>query len=477
MKRLLAGILLGAALACPSSPAAALDIRVAPVTHYGRPLFSPATPLWTRTFSNFQQWMRTPEGREATAALAPSLAYLRTIDLSRPAGAIAIAPLADRLPSSAQSILAAPEGLTSERRAALLADVLQARQDAAPEVESRTAQAMADLEDAGDAADGAQTLALQQQLKALTLYGPAVGRRYKAVRRMAAERALADAKAAADRLLAAWRAPQDLPQAGPAVAPDWATESGPNKIRRPLALPPARFSDGENWSEDLIPDRAYARRLSAAANLFSTVDKARSHEESAALEAKGVLLESLRAADPKIYSHMMRVGLLAGLIAWKMGLPAPFAVKTAWGARLHDMGKREEPILKVISKEGKLTPEERAVMERHPEEGARIIAQAPGLDLLSRRIAGKVALTHHETFDGKGYPRALRGDEIPLESRITNLADYYDALMENRPYRKGMTTAEALTIMEGQRHKFDPAAWSAFRALLDESLEPARNEP
>ena len=137
---------------------------------------------------------------------------------------------------------------------------------------------------------------------------------------------------------------------------------------------------------------------------------------------------------------------------------------------MHDVGKRDADILTVINKEGKLTPEERIVMERHPEEGARIIAQAPALDNVSRRTALKVALTHHETVDGKGYPHHLRADEIPLESRITNLADFYDALLENRPYRKGMTTAEALTILEGQRHKFDPAAWKAFRALLDENL-------
>ncbi|MEK7857503.1 MAG: HD domain-containing phosphohydrolase [Elusimicrobiota bacterium] len=473
MKSLLLASLLAVAPWPARCPVAAGEVRIAAVG-YGRPMFSPAPPAWTQPFANFQQWMRTPEGMQATASLAPSLTYLRTIDLSQPAGAIAIAPLSERLPQSAQALLAAPQGLGAEERAALIASVLQARQDAAPEVERRTAAAVADLNAAGEYADAAQTLALQQQLKGLTLYGAPVGIRYKAVRRMAAERAMADAQAAGSRLLAGWRTPQPLPAQDPAAAPDWSAAQDPKKIRIPLALPPPRFTDSKHWSEDLVPDRSYGERLSAAANLFSDADKAQSPAESSALEAKGALLQTLRDKDPKTYSHMMRVGLMAGLIAWKMGLPMPFAIKTAWGARLHDMGKREEPILTVINKEGKLTPEERVIMERHTQEGSRIVAQAPGLDLVSRRTAGKVALTHHETVDGKGYPQALRADEIPLESRITNLADYYDALMENRPYRKGMTTAEALAIMEGQRHKFDPAAWKAFRALLDEDLASAR---
>lgn len=469
MLKIMGKYLLGLALcALMPFPGASAGTIQAPSVNYGRPLFTPASPAWTQPFAGFQVWMRTPDGMRAIAAQAPALAYLRTIDLTQPAGAIAIAPLTERLPQKAQALLAAPQGLGAEERASLIGELSAARLEAAPEVEKRTALAVADLGSAGDAADDEQTLALQNQLKGLTLYGAPVGHRYKAVRRMAAERAMADAKVAAARLLADWRTPQALPQA--AGVSEGTASATPGKIRLQLALPPPRITDNRHWSADLVPDRSYAERLDAAASLFSTVDKSQSPEESAADAARRALLETVREKDAKIYSHLMRVGLLAGLIAWKMGLPMPFALKTAWGARMHDVGKRDEDILTVINKEGKLTPDERAVMERHPEEGARIIAEAPALDIVSRRTARKVALTHHETVDGKGYPRRLRADEIPLESRITNLADFYDALMENRPYRKGMTTAEALAILEGQRHKFDPAAWKAFRALLDENL-------
>ena len=146
--------------------------------------------------------MRTPDGMRIIAAQAPALAYLRTIDLAQPAGAIALAPLTERLPHKAQALLAAPQGLGAEERAALIAELSKARLEAAPEVEKRTAQAVADLGSSGDAADDEQTLALQNQLRGLALYGAPVGHRYKAVRRMAAERAMADAEVAAARLLA-----------------------------------------------------------------------------------------------------------------------------------------------------------------------------------------------------------------------------------------------------------------------------------
>jgi putative two-component system response regulator len=109
-------------------------------------------------------------------------------------------------------------------------------------------------------------------------------------------------------------------------------------------------------------------------------------------------------------------------------------------------------------------------MEQHTILGEGIIASARKLDGVTRRTGRRVALNHHETFDGQGYPQARFAHDIPLEARITHLADYYDALMEHRPYRAGMSSAEALKIMEGQKARFDPAAWKAFRALLSEGL-------
>lgn len=462
MRRLRAAALALLAALCVIGQAAAAGL--------GRPLFEKAPAAWVESFKPFQDWLRTSEGRQLAVSLAPKLSYLQAIDLTKPSGAVALAPLAANLPENAQTLLAAPAGLGADQRADLLRDLARARSAAAPEVEAKTAQAFAELTAAGDAAAPEDVLALQEQLKGLTLYGAPVGQRYKAVRRMAAERAMRDAKAAAARLLSDWRLPEALPSAGPVIAPDWSAPDDVRKVRLPLALPPSRFYDANDWSPALVPDRGYAERLDAAANLFSSADQAPSPKSGAAMNAKGDLLATMKAKDAQIHSHMIRVGLLAGLIAWKMGLPMAFAVKTSWGARLHDMGKREAEVLAVVNKRGRLTAEERAVMERHTTLGAGIIAADRGLDSVSRRVGSKVALTHHETVDGKGYPQALSASEIPLESRITDLADYYDALMENRPYRAGMSSAEALKVMDAQKAKFDPAAWNAFRAILDEGL-------
>jgi len=105
-------------------------------------------------------------------------------------------------------------------------------------------------------------------------------------------------------------------------------------------------------------------------------------------------------------------------------------------------------------------------MERHPEVGAAIISLDLSLDPVSRRVGTRVTLNHHETMDGAGYPRQLKGGDIPLESRITSIADCYDALMENRPYRAGMSSAEAVAIMSKVAYRYDPTAWKAFLALV-----------
>ena len=459
MKRLLVAALLGA-FAVVARPASAAEVFAAERAFAG-PLFPAPSSIWIDSFKPFQLWLDTPEGLRA-AALDPALSSLRAIDLSRPAGAVAIAPLAARLPESVGPLLAAPAALDSEGRTALLGDLARARAAAAPEVELRTAQALENLRNAGETASLEQIRALQLQFQSLSLYGGPVAQRYKNVRRMAAERTMADASVAAARLLSELRAPPPGEETL-ASAPE-----GTRKLFRPLTLPSARFYDGGHWSAERIPDRGYAEDLSAAARLFARADQARSPRMSAAENGQGALADTMRAKDSSIYSHMMRVGLLSGLIAWKMGLPMDFARKTIWAGRLHDMGKREDSILSVVNKRGKLTPDERVVMEGHTTLGAEIIAAAPGLDGVSRVVDRKVALTHHETVDGKGYPRGLAAEGIPLESRIVNLADFYDALMENRPYRGGLRTAEALKIMEENRAKFDPAVWKAFRALLEE---------
>ena len=172
---------------------------------------------------------------------------------------------------------------------------------------------------------------------------------------------------------------------------------------------------------------------------------------------------------------MLRAGLLSGMIAVMMGMPQDFVDRVVWSATLHDMGKTKPDILAVVNKPGRLDEAERAVMQEHTTVGAKMIAETFGLDPMLRSDAARVALEHHETMDGTGYPNKRPAAELFVQSRITAVADFLDALMENRPYRDGMSLEKAISIMSEEAHKLDPFAWKALRALVS-TVMPAAND-
>jgi putative two-component system response regulator len=135
---------------------------------------------------------------------------------------------------------------------------------------------------------------------------------------------------------------------------------------------------------------------------------------------------------------------------------------------MHDIGKIGIPD-RILQKPGRLTPEERTTMCGHPAIGASIIGEHRHPLL---RLAHDVALTHHEKWDGSGYPRGLRGDDIPLAGRIVALADVFDALTSVRPYKPAWEVDAALAYIREQsgRH-FDPRVLGAFEAALPEVLK------
>lgn len=162
-------------------------------------------------------------------------------------------------------------------------------------------------------------------------------------------------------------------------------------------------------------------------------------------------------------AHSTRVGSMASMLGMAMGLPTRDAVDLSRIAGLHDVGKLVVPDA-ILGKPGPLTPEEWAVMKRHPLVGHDILA-AGSHPLLDR--AARIALYHHEAFDGSGYPHRLAGAAIPLEARITAVCDIYDALREDRPYRPGFGHDEAVRIIckgDGRTtpEKFDPEVLTAF---------------
>lgn len=173
----------------------------------------------------------------------------------------------------------------------------------------------------------------------------------------------------------------------------------------------------------------------------------------------GPLLRATAIAEVDGGHHVDRVGRYAGLTARALGLEGARCGELASSCRLHDIGKLGVPN-RILLKPATLTSGERRVVEKHAEIGFRILAGS-GSDLLD--LAASIALTHHERFDGRGYPRGLAGEEIPLHGRIAAVADVYDALTSRRVYRDALPESEATDLMcAASGSQFDPVVLEAF---------------
>jgi putative two-component system response regulator len=158
-------------------------------------------------------------------------------------------------------------------------------------------------------------------------------------------------------------------------------------------------------------------------------------------------------------AHLERVGAYTADIAAALGLPETQVQLLRLAAPLHDIGKIAVGD-RILRKTGMLTDHERQLMEQHAEVGRDLLGGS-GSELLE--LAATIAWTHHERWDGSGYPRQLKGEEIPLEGRIVAVADVFDALSSDRPYRPRLTLDEARTwILEGSGKAFDPQVVEAF---------------
>jgi putative two-component system response regulator len=166
--------------------------------------------------------------------------------------------------------------------------------------------------------------------------------------------------------------------------------------------------------------------------------------------------------DDDTGAHAARVGAVSGAVARWMDVDPALAALLEMAAPLHDLGKVATPD-SILHKRGQLTAIERAVMQRHTTVGAQMLAGSP-LPVL--QLAEEIALTHHERWDGKGYPYGIAGDVIPLAGRIVAIADVFDALISERPYKRAWPLDEALAeITEQGGHHFDPAVVDAFMRL------------
>jgi len=166
--------------------------------------------------------------------------------------------------------------------------------------------------------------------------------------------------------------------------------------------------------------------------------------------------------------HVIRMSHYSQLIALKAGLSADWCETLLHAAPMHDVGKIGIPDA-VLQKPGKLDAEEWAIMQSHTEIGAEIIGE-DGSELLD--MAREVARSHHEKWDGSGYPRGLKGREIPLAARIVALADVFDALTSERPYKKAWPVEQATNLIREQSGKhFDPDLVEAFFQCLPAILD------
>ncbi|MDZ4203024.1 MAG: response regulator [Gallionella sp.] len=171
--------------------------------------------------------------------------------------------------------------------------------------------------------------------------------------------------------------------------------------------------------------------------------------------------------DPETGAHIQRMSHYSRLIARRMALPPDQQDLILEAAPMHDIGKVGTPDA-ILLKPGKLTEPEFAVMKQHAVIGYEVLSASKSPLL---KVAAEIAHTHHEKFDGSGYPLGLKGEDIPLFGRIVAVADVFDALTSERPYKKAWDVERAAQLIrEGSGTHFDPACVEAFFAEWDEIM-------
>jgi putative two-component system response regulator len=227
-----------------------------------------------------------------------------------------------------------------------------------------------------------------------------------------------------------------------------------------------------------------------AAALEEAVRQRTADLEASRLDVIHCLARAVEYRDDHTGRHVERVGRYSGLIARTLGLDPTTAAMIEQASQLHDVGKIGVPD-EILLKPGKLTPEEFERMQKHTLFGRKIVEQmterewekirqhvhigsrileAPRSPLLS--MAARIALTHHERWDGSGYPLGLAGEDIPLEGRITAVADVFDALSSHRPYKPAYPVDKCFTILQAESGAhFDPRVVEAFVSQRDQVVQ------
>jgi putative two-component system response regulator len=224
-----------------------------------------------------------------------------------------------------------------------------------------------------------------------------------------------------------------------------------------------------------VPDPQQQKRVLRAVNFAVFLDLGfvasvyyDAYTDDLASMAKDLTVSLARAGeyrDADTGEHIHRMAKMCAAVARHLGKDLRWVEQLEAASPLHDVGKIGIPDA-ILLKPGKLTEEEMSVMRRHSEIGTDII---PDNDHEILQMARHIALTHHERWDGTGYPAGLRGEEIPLEGRIAAVCDVYDALRSQRPYKRPWSHDEAVEYLKQNRGtQFDPAVVDACLAALPE---------
>ncbi|MBF0175424.1 MAG: two-component system response regulator [Magnetococcales bacterium] len=190
--------------------------------------------------------------------------------------------------------------------------------------------------------------------------------------------------------------------------------------------------------------------------------------EKTRLEVIRQLGRAAEFRDNETGQHVIRMSHFVKFLALKIGLSEPESEQLMNASMMHDLGKIGIPD-QVLLKPSKLTEEEFGIIKTHPEVGYRIIGEQPS-GLLS--MARTIAYTHHEKWNGSGYPQGLQGQEIPLEGRITAIADVFDALTSTRPYKKAWSVDDTMDLIRREScEHFDPDLVKPFIDLRPQILQ------
>lgn len=220
--------------------------------------------------------------------------------------------------------------------------------------------------------------------------------------------------------------------------------------------------------------RLHLRLREHNATLEVKVSERTQELEATKLEILERLARAAEFRDDQTGQHTRRVGEAAGVLATVVGLDAMQVELIRRAGPLHDVGKIGIPD-GILLKPGNLSPGEFEIMKTHTTIGAEILS---GSRFPLMALAAQIALCHHERIDGTGYPRGLRGDEIPLPSRIVSVADAFDTITHDRPYRKALSTSKAWEILwEGANTQWDKAVIEALASLGPAGLSGAIQEP